>query len=239
VSAATATIATTTFSNTGTVAVDSGTLSISATVGQVSGSTLTAGSWTVAGSSTVHSTLDITSAGNLTTLGSAAEVTLDGPSTAFSNLKRLRTIDSGGGFSLLGGQSFTTTAALTDGGGLTLGPGSTLTVNGSFTQTSTGTLTIELGGTDSAPTFGQLASTTGTVALAGSLQVTSTVVPAVGTAFEILDNGGNSPISGSFAGLPEGSTFPVTSGGTAMVFTISYVGTDADGSNNVVITRTS
>jgi uncharacterized repeat protein (TIGR03803 family) len=239
VSTGMATIATTTLSNTGTVAVDSGTLDISAAVGQVSGGTLTAGTWTVTGSSTVHSKLDITSAGSLTTIGTAAAVTLNGPNTAFSNLKRLHTIDSGGSFALSGGQTVTTAGALTDSGGLTLGPGSTLTVSGSFTQTSTGTLTIEMGGTSSAPTFGQLSSTTGTVTLAGSLQVTSTVVPAVGTAFEILDNAGNAAVGGTFAGLPEGSTFTVTSGGTAMVFTISYVGTDTDGSNNVVITRSS
>jgi uncharacterized repeat protein (TIGR03803 family) len=233
----TSTIATTTFSNTGEVVVGPGTLNITAAVAQVSGSTLTGGTWAVS------SKLDITSAGSLTTIGPAAAVTLQGSNATFSNLKRLTTIDSGGSFSLLSGASFTTTGKLTDGGGLTLGPGSTLTVQGSFTQTSTGTLTIELGDTNGTPTFGQLASTTDTVTLAGNLQVTSgsTFVPAVGTAIEILDNGGNSAIRGTFAGLPEGATLTVTSadGTTTMVFTITYVGTDADGSNNVVITRIS
>jgi hypothetical protein len=139
---------------------------------------------------------------------------------------------------LLDGQSFTTAGPLTDRGQLILAPGSVLTVSGSFTQTASGTLTIELGGTDSAPTFGQLVSTTGTVALAGKLDFTSTVVPAVGSSFGILDNGGDSAISGTFAGLPEGSTFTVTAGGTTMTFQITYAGTDADGSHNVIITRT-
>jgi hypothetical protein len=70
----TTTIATSTLSNMGTMAVTSGTLNLSAAVSQVSGSTLTAGSWTVTGSATVHSTLDITSIGSLNTIGSAAKV---------------------------------------------------------------------------------------------------------------------------------------------------------------------
>jgi uncharacterized repeat protein (TIGR03803 family) len=235
----TSTIATTTFGNTGTVAVTSGTLDISASVTQVSGRTLTAGTWTVTGSPTVHATLDITSAGRLATLGSAAHVTLDGLNTSFTNLSGLATINKGASFSLLGGQSFSTTGALTDKGGLTLGPGSTLTVGGSFTQTSTGSLTAEVGGTDAVPTFGLLFSTTGTVALASSLTVTSTVVPAVGSSLTVLENEGNSAVSGIFAGLPEGGTFTVSVGTTTMTFQITYVGPGIYGSNNVLITRIS
>jgi uncharacterized repeat protein (TIGR03803 family) len=235
----TSTIATTTLGNTGTVKVAKGTLDISATVTQVSGSTLTAGRWTVTGSATVHSTLDITSAGTLTTLGSKAKVTLSGLNTAFTNLSGLTTINKGGSLSLLGGQSFTTTGALTNNGSIVLSPASILTVSGSFTQTSTGTLTIELGGSNAAPTFGRVVSTTGAVTLAGSLVVTSTVVPAVGSSFEILDNAGNSPVSGTFAGLSEGSTFKVKSGPASMTFQITYAGIDADGGRNVIITRVS
>jgi uncharacterized repeat protein (TIGR03803 family) len=253
----TSTIATTTLSSTGTVAVTSGTVNIFATVAQVSGTTLTAGTWTVTSSSTAPSQLDITSAGSFSTLGSAANVTLNGLNTSFSNLSGLSTIASGGSFNLLGGRSFTTTGgltndgslllgggafttggAMTNDGGLTLAPGSLLTVGGSFTQTSTGSLTIELGGTLKKPTFGQVVSTTGTVALGGSLNVTSTLVPAVGSAFELLDNEGSSAISGIFAALPEGSTFTVTVGTTKMTFQITYVGKDSDGKHNLAITRT-
>jgi hypothetical protein len=207
-------------------------------VSQVSGSTLTAGTWDVTGSSTVHATLDITSAGSLSTLGSAAQVTLSGPNSNFSNLSGLSTIASGASFSLLGGRSFSTTGALTNDGSLTLSPGSILTVSGSFTQAATGTLTVELGGTARTPTFGQVVSTTGQVALAGSLDVTSTVVPAVGSSFEVLDNEGNSAISGIFAGLAEGSTFTVTVGSTTMTFRVTYAGKDSGGKHNVAITRT-
>jgi uncharacterized repeat protein (TIGR03803 family) len=234
----TSAIATTTLSNTGTVDVATGTLDISAAVTQVSGKTLTAGAWTVTGSSTVPAKLDIASAGRLTTLGAGAQVTLDGVNTSFTNLTGLTTIAKGAAFSLLGGQSFTTAGALTNKGSLTLAAGSVLTVSGSFTQTSAGTLTIELGGTGTAPTFGQLVSTTGTVALAGKLDVASGVVPPVGSSFELLDNEGNSTIGGIFGGLTEGSTFKFKVGATTMTFRITYAGKDGDGKHNVVITRT-
>jgi hypothetical protein len=234
----TSTIATTTLSNTGTVEVASGTLDIAATVTQVSGKTLTGGAWTVTASSKLHPKLDITSAGRLTTLGSGAQVTLSGLNTLFSNVSGLTTIDSGAGFSLLGGQAFTTTGALTNNGSLTLSPGSILTVGGDFTQTSTGALTIACGATNQKPAFGQLVLT-GLVALAGSLNVTSTVVPAVGSSFELLDNEGNSAIFGGFARLAEGSTFTMTVGTTTMTFQITYASTDSDGKHNVVITRIS
>jgi uncharacterized repeat protein (TIGR03803 family) len=235
--AGTATVAATGLSNTGTVDVAKGTLDISAAVAQVSGTSLTGGAWAVSGSAKVHSTLDITSAASLTTLGTGAQVTLNGLNTSFANLSGLATIDKGAGFSLLGGQGFTTAGALTDKGSLTLGAASVLTVGGSFTQTSTGVLNIGLGGTTSAPTFGQLASTTGTVSLAGSLAVTSTVVPALFTSFEIIDNGGNSAVSGTFKRLPGGASFKVKKGTRTMTFQISYTGTDADDNQNVIITR--
>jgi hypothetical protein len=86
----------------------------------------------------------------------------------------------------------------------------------------------------------QVVSTTGTVTLAGSLQFTVGLV-GVGSAFELLDNEGNSAISGTFAGLPEGATFKVKVrsivGWTTMTFQVTYVGTDTDGSNNVLVTR--
>jgi uncharacterized repeat protein (TIGR03803 family) len=235
----TAIIATNTLDNTGTVEVTSGTLDISATVTQVSGRTLTGGSWTVIGSPTVHAKLDIISAGHFTTLGSGATVTLSGTTVAFPNLTSLATIDAGATLSLQAGQARTTVGALTNAGNLVLGAGSVLTVSGSFTQTSTGKLTIKLGGTHAAPTFGQLVSTTGTVALGGSLSVGSTSLPAVGTSFEVLDNEGSSVIGGIFKGLSEGATFKVKRGTTTMTFQITYAGTDADGDENVIVTRIS
>jgi uncharacterized repeat protein (TIGR03803 family) len=236
---ATSTIATTTLDNPGTVTVTSGTLDISAAVTQVSGGTLRGGHWRVTGTPTAPATLDITSAGRFTTLGAGATVALTGRQASFTNLIGLATIKQGGHFTLLGGQSFSTPGALTNNGDVTVGARNILTVAGSFTQSAAAGLTIELGGTNAAPTFGQVVSTSGTVALAGNLTVTSTVVPAVGSSFTILENEANAAINGTFAGLSEGSTFTVTDGATTMTFQITYLGAGTFGNNNVIITRIS
>jgi hypothetical protein len=88
---------------------------------------------------------------------------------------------------------------------LTLSPKSILTVNGSFSQGSTATLTVQIGGTAALPTFGSIASgAAGTVSLNGTLKVTSTVVVPINTSFELLNNQGAGTISGIFTGLAEG-----------------------------------
>jgi hypothetical protein len=235
----TSTFSPSTLSNTGTVVAASGTVDISATVTQVSGSTLTAGTWTVNGSPTVHATLEISSAGSFSTIGSAAKVTLSGPNTSFTNLGGLTTIAKGGSFTLAGNQSFSTTGALTNGGSVTLSPGSVLTVSGSFTEAATGKLTLQMGAVSGTDEIGTVVSSTGTVSLAGTLSVTSTVVPAVGSSFTIVDHEGSSVVNGTFTGLTEGATFTVKKGTTTMTFQISYVGNDGHGTNNVVITRLS
>jgi hypothetical protein len=234
----TTTIAATTLDNTGLVQVNSGTMDIAAAVTQISADTLNAGRWTVKGSARVSATLDITS-DSFSTIGSTAEVTLNGPNATFTNLAGLTTIAAGGGFTLAGSQSFTAAGALTDNGTLILSPGSVLTVSGSFTETSTGKLILQMGTVSGATAVGYVVSTSGTVSLAaGKLSVTSKATPATGTAFDILDNEGNAVIGGSFEGLGEGNTFKVKDGATAMTFEISYRGSDDDGNQNVVITRT-
>jgi uncharacterized repeat protein (TIGR03803 family) len=233
----TSTIAASTLDNSGTVDVNAGTLTISAAVTQVSGRTLTAGTWTVSATGQAKTKLNMTSARSLTTLGAGTQVTLSGLNATLTNLSALTTIAKGASFSLLGGQAFTAAGALTDEGSLTLGPGSVLTVGGNFKETSSGTLTIQLGGKNTAPTFGQLVSTTATVTLAGSLAVTSTVTPALGSSFELLDNEGNAAIHGIFKKLPASVTLKVKNGTKAMTFQITYTGTDDDGNQNVIITR--
>ena len=98
-------------------------------------------------------------------------------------------------------------------------------------------MTEQTGGTNTAPTFGHLVSTAGAVDVGGTLTITSTVVPAVGSTFKVLDNGGGAAVGGLFAGLPEGSTFTVTSATTTMTFQITYAGTDRYGNRSVFITR--
>jgi hypothetical protein len=219
-------------SNTGRVNLTSSTLTVKGTVAQLSSSNaLTAGTWNVGPSSNLNF-----AAGSKITSLAGAQVTLNGANSNFAALASLNTIAAGSSLSLLGGRSFTATGNFTNNGTLTVGPGSTLTAPGSFTQASTAALNVQLGGSNSAPTFGQVVSTTGTVKLGGALHVTSTVVPAVNSSFEILANKGGSAISGAFASLAEGSKFTVKSGSTTMTFQISYKGA---GGNNVSITRIS
>jgi hypothetical protein len=206
-------------------------------VTQLSSNVLTAGTWTVRGNPTVQSQINFTAAGSISGIGGAASVTLAGANASFSNLSGLQTIAQGGSLALQQGQSLTVTGALTNSGNLTLGAGCRLTLGGSFTQLSTGTLNVQLGGTATAPTFGRLVSGTGTVALGGTLNVTSTVVPAVGSSFTVVNNGGGAAVSGTFAGLPEGATFTVTAGTTVMTFQITYAGAGGNGGRNVLITR--
>jgi hypothetical protein len=221
-----------TLNNTGRVEVRSGTLDVTGTVTQANGTTLAAGSWSAFGTSTVHATLTLGSAGSFTTIGPLGHVTLSGPNSAFSNIAGLSTVQ--GSFSLLNAQSFATAGSFTDSGQLILGPGSTLTVNGNFAQSSKGTLTVQMGGTNTTPLIGSIATVpTGTVSLNGQLRLTiSHVTPAVGSTFDILDDGSASAISGIFTGLPEGASIIVS----GMTFRISYVGGDG---NDATLTRIS
>ena len=108
-----------------------------------------------------------------------------------------------------------------------------ITVNGNL-QIS-GTYQAEIGGTTPCTGYDQL-DVTGTVTLnegsgtpAGTLQLSiiNGFKPQVGQTFEIINNEGSSPVSGTFANLPEGSTINV--GGN--VFRISYKG----GKGNAVV----
>ncbi len=217
--------------NQGQVEVDTGSLAASGNVDQVFNGTLTGGTWTVQGGPAVQSTLNISNH-SFTAIGVAANVTLNGPNTTFSNLSGLAT--NNGSLSLLGGAALTTGASLfTNAGSLMLGAGSVLNVN-AFTQTGGGTETVQIGGSDAAPTVGSI-SATGAVTLDGALVVTTTVVPGVGTALQILTNGSASAVSGTYSGLVEGATLQVTAGSTVLTFQVSYQA--GSGSKNAGVTR--
>jgi hypothetical protein len=103
----------------------------------------------------------------------------------------------------------------------------TLAVNGNFTQTATGVLSIDLGGPTPGTQFDQLTVTT-LVALDGTLNVN--ILPSFqGNSFRIIDNTGPDFVHGTFAGLPEGAI--VNAGGRQ--FQITYLGGDG---NDVVLT---
>jgi hypothetical protein len=217
-----------TVNNLGKVYSRSGNLNITGAITQLSGSTLTGGTWGAYGSATVQSQLTL-GATTITTIGLAATVQLSGPNSSIVDLSGLASVQ--GSFQLLSAQSFTTKGNLADSGSIILSPGSTLAVQGNYTQTPTGKLTVQIGGTAASPICGTITAT-GTVTLAKTLAVTSTVTPPVTTVLTILNNLGNAAISGTFLGLPEGSVITV---GTAK-YTISYVG--GPNHNSVTLTRT-
>src|SRR5262249_15313843 len=108
-----------TFNNTGTLLVHNATVGIFGAVTQITGGTLTAGTWEVFTSGNVHSTLSILSAGSaITTIGRGATVVLKGPNSSFTNISGLTA--NQGSFSVLGGQTFATAGNFADSGNLTL-----------------------------------------------------------------------------------------------------------------------
>jgi len=107
-----------------------------------------------------------------------------------------------------------------------------------------GTYQAEIGGTQACTGYDQMEVTGGSsgsiVAVTTPVDVTggrldtsivNSFVPAVGNTFTIINNESSSPVTGTFAGLPEGATF--TSQG--VTYSISYKGGDG---NDVVLTVT-
>ena len=94
---------------------------------------------------------------------------------------------------------------------------------GNLTFTDSGSLAFKLNGTTVGTEYDQL-NVTGMVTLGSNMSHLEVIpqgfVPAHGTQFTIIKNNGGSPISGTFAGLPEGATFVIN----ITTFQISYVG---------------
>ncbi|MEK6259848.1 MAG: Ig-like domain-containing protein [Planctomycetota bacterium] len=111
--------------------------------------------------------------------------------------------------------------------GNTLG---TLGIVGNLTQTTTGTLFVQLGGTTPGTQYDRVA-VTGSVAVAGTLNVSfvSGFVPALGSTFLLIDNDAVDAVSGTFAGLAQGATITVS----GQHLRASYIGGDG---NDVALT---
>jgi fibronectin-binding autotransporter adhesin len=174
----TAAVNSTDFNNAGTVEVRSGTLLLHDGVDQVSGGTLSGGTWSVFAGSTL--TIRVT---NITI--NAATVNLSGAGASFTSLAGLAS--NTGILNLLGGAIFTTAGDLNNSGTLTLGPGSTLAVTGNFSQDTGGTLQVQLGGAPAGGQFGRLTAT-GSATLDATLNVSLAggYTPAVGDSFPVL-----------------------------------------------------
>ena len=193
-----------TFSNSGLINVESGTLSLKASVYNLTGSTLTGGVWQV------RSDASLAFPGSSGITDDAASILLDGPGSQITlsgsttnALATLNQVAPEGSLSLADGQSLAVTPAggtLINDGTLALGPGSALTVSGNFSQPSEGTLAVQLAGDSS---FGSVSSS-GTAALGGSVQamLASGYDPSAGTAFSVVSGATITNNSPTFTGRP-------------------------------------
>jgi hypothetical protein len=121
------------FSNLGTVEARSGTLAIDFDSGQISGNTLTGGTWKVFD----PATLTLNSGVSLTT--NNGTIVLDGANPVFSNIANLAV--NGGSFTVQNGNTFTTAGNFTNNGTLAVDGTSTFIVSGNLTNFSGTTLT--------------------------------------------------------------------------------------------------
>ncbi len=133
-----------TANNTGTISVDSGTLSFSSTsvVTQHVGTTLTGGTWNVSNGASIN----IATGSNITTIGSAASVTLDGAGSSFAKVTTAL-INNQGNFTLKNNRDLTTAGAFTNSGTVTVQDGTTTMTIGaggsaSYTQTAGNTVLV-------------------------------------------------------------------------------------------------
>jgi len=166
--------------NSGTIEADSGTLSLAATtIAQLAGNTLTAGAWNARNGST----LDFPSGTNITT--NQANLTVDGKGAGISGIGNLAS--NSGALSLTNGASLTTAGDFSNSGNLVVGVGSTLAVNGGYTQSSSGTVQFQLGGSPTSGQFGQLTAT-GAASLNGTLQaiLTNGYAPSASDSFQVM-----------------------------------------------------
>ena len=194
--------------NTGTVEIRSGTFAFASSsfVQQISGTTLTGGTWNVFANSTL-ALQSITCPGggaNCALATNQANITLNGLGATFTNITGLTS--NAGSLSVLGGRSFTTTSSLTNSGSVTVGPTSAINVTGSYAQTSSGSLSVQIDGRAANGRFGRLAST-GNAALNGTLNVAlvNGFGPTAGDVYPILTFASHSGAFATINGLNAGS----------------------------------
>jgi RHS repeat-associated protein len=184
------------FTNNGTIDVDAGTIQLAGPFKNLSGTTLTGGTYVVRAG-----VLQIP--GSVTT--NAAAVVLDGAGSRFDALAGLAANAAGGSLTLQNGRNLSTPGAFSNAGTVALLGADTLTVNGGYTQASTGTLTIGLAGSPTSGQFGRLKAS-GPAALDGTLDVRllGGFGPGVGQSFPVMSfpshTGDFAAVSGVYLG---------------------------------------
>ncbi len=173
----------------------------------------------VTGTGVIHhtGTANMTFTASSTFIGS---VTVDHGTVTVSNgrLPATVSVDNDGQFSLVSGTSGPITITK---GHLQLTPGTAGTSNSGNVVLGGGEAALDVNG--SLPGTLPKLTVTGTVALADTplnLHLPAGFAPVSGTSYTLINNDGTDAISGTFAGLPEGSTLTVA-GNT---FRISYAG---------------
>jgi hypothetical protein len=187
-------------SSTGTLNAAVGTLTVGVTPTNYSSNSriLSGGTWRAAG------TLRLP---GITIAIISARVTLDGPAALISDsltantsaLAPLTTVTSSGVFTLRGGYDFSTNGALSLFGTLDLGRGSTVSVSGSYSSSSTSRLITQIGGADPDTGFGRVVATN--IASINGRLTPSTVDgydPVLGSSFPVVTG---SPRSGTFSSV--------------------------------------
>ena len=168
------------FNNTGTVNADAGTLTLTGGLNNFSGTTLTGGSFNVSGAGIFSFT-----GANVVT--NAAGIRLDGAGSQFLNasggsngLANLAANTAAGSFTLRNGRNFTTVGTFNNAGIVNVGPSSTFTGGGAFTNQSTGQLQMA-GGSFSGPSLANTGTVSGFGAVAPVVSNSGTVRAAGGT----------------------------------------------------------
>ncbi|HEV3078233.1 MAG TPA: FG-GAP-like repeat-containing protein, partial [Gemmataceae bacterium] len=185
------------WTNNGTMTAQNGggiVLSDPQTFSNLSGGTLTGGTWQAINGGTLKFGAAITTLAANVLVDGAGSLVLGTTYPANTNaLAGLTNIAAGGNLTIQNGFILTTTGDLNNSGSLTVGPSSTLAVSGNYTQTSGAGLNIQVGGHSSAGQFGVL-NITKTPNLAGGLNMglVNGFVPSSTDSYQIMSFAQNS-----------------------------------------------
>ena len=164
------------FSNTGTLTINTGNTFTAPALAQISGSTLSGGTFVLGGN------LDLTATANITTNSSV--LTLEGGTIKTGNTNDLANLSSNtDSLTLANNAGFTAAGNFTNSGALTINKGSTFTLTGSHTLTNL--------------SAGTLAS--GTYTVGGTMQLTT-------TNGGITTNAANLTLTGTSASIKDGTS---------------------------------
>ncbi len=207
-----------TLSNTGAIAAESGTIAMvltgsSPSLAQLPATTLTAGTWDAVNGAA----LDFPNGSNIVT--NQGSIALGGAGASIPAIANLN--GNSGGFTVTAGATFSTTSNFDNSGTLTLGPAGTVTVNGTYTQESTGAFAVQVGGSSGSGNFGRI-SVAGPASLDGTLGISlaNGFQPSPGDTYDVMDYASHSGDFSIITGL--GSLFTEsTNAGNVLLKTIS------------------